>query len=210
MKRSWITKVGACGLVVAMTMSLSVAKVYASPEAYRQSYQLESQKKYGEALKALETITGPDRGTYFYSLRHGWLSYLGGKYQQAIASYKVAIRLRPGAVEPLLGLTLPQMALRAWVDALRTAKAALVIDKKNYTANSRLALCEYNLGRYKASMKRYRKILVLYPGNLTMRLGLGWAQLKAHDREAAGRTFAEVLKRSPNNASAKQGAAASQ
>ncbi len=209
MNRSWMTKVGACGLVVAMTMSLSVAQVYASPEAYRQSYQLESQKKYGEALKALGTITGSERGTYFYSLRLGWLSYLGGKYQQAIASYKVAVRLRPGAVEPLLGLTLPQMALRAWVDASRTAKAAIAIDKKNYTANSRLALCEYNLGRYKASMNRYRKILGLYPGNLTMRLGLGWAQLKAHDQEAAGRTFAEVLRRSPNNASAKQGLAAS-
>jgi tetratricopeptide (TPR) repeat protein len=188
--------------------SLAAAPALASGDAYRRSYTLEAKRKYTAALRALASASGQSKRSYFHKLRLGWLSYLAGKHQQSTAAYKEAARLQPKALEPLLGLMLPQMALRAWLDASRTAKTALFRDEDNYTALSRLALCEYYLGRYASSAKRYRRALKLYPANLTMRVGLGWALLKERKRAAAKRVFGQVLAWSPDNSSAKQGLAA--
>lgn len=203
---SWLT----LSLSVALfgASSLVAAPAAASGDAYVRSYTLEAKRKYAAALRALSTAPAQSKRSYFYKLRRGWLSYLAGKHQQSITAYREASRLAPKAVEPLLGLMLPQMALRAWLDASRTAKAALFRDEDNYTALSRLALCEYYLGRYASSAKRYRRALKLYPGNLTMRVGLGWALLKSRDRAGAKRVFSQVLAWSPANSSAKQGLAA--
>ena len=134
--------------------------------------------------------------------------YCLGKYQDAIDSYGVAVSKQPKSVEPLLGLMLPQMALRLWQDAEKTGTSALAIDPLNYSANSRLAWTLYNLGRYQDAANAYQKMLELYPSDVDMQSGLGWSQYMLGKTDVAAEHFRAVLKRSPSNVSATDGLAA--
>jgi len=175
---------------------------------YQRSYQLEAAGKAPAALKALGRCPAAEQNTYFFQLRLGWLRYLAADHAGAIKAYKRAAALEPRALEPILGLALPQLALRRWKDAAATARAALRKDAKSYLAQSRLAWALFNLGRFAESERVYVRVLELYPADLEMRSGLGWALLKQGKTAAALKTFRAVLAVSPKNRSAHDGAAA--
>lgn len=191
--------------MTALGMLLLSSSAQADPGAHQRSYELEAKKDYAGALQVLEGMSSGAQRSYLHALRRGWLSYLLGRYPQSIAGYKQATRRAAGAVEPLLGLMLPQMAQRAWADAAKTGRKALALDADNYLATSRLALSSYYLGRYAESARLYQRLVQLYPGDVTMRAGLGWALLKQRKRPEAARVFRQVLTLAPKNASAKAG-----
>ncbi len=178
-------------------------------QQYKKSYQLEAAGKAPAALKALQRCPASQKKTYFYQARLGWLHYLAADYPGAITAYKKATSLEPRAIEPVLGIMLPQIALRRWKDVAASARSALRKDAKNFLAQSRLSWALYNLGRFAESARVYRRVLELYPANLEMRSGLGWAQLKQGKAVAAKQTFGSVLAVSPQNRAALDGMAAS-
>lgn len=172
---------------------------------YRASFQHESQGKYAEALADIDGLAREQRSTYVYQLRRGWLLYLLARYWDSIEAYRAAIKLHPKAVEPRLGLMLPEMALLMWMDVLGTGKAALKLDPHNYLVNSRMAWANYNLGRYKQAEALYRKILIAYPSDVEMRVGLGWSLVKQGRYGTALAEFETVLEFAPDHASAQEG-----
>jgi len=176
---------------------------------YRASYQHEAQGKYAEALADIDALTPQQRRTYVYQLRRGWLLYLLARHWDSIEAYRAAIKLHPKAVEPRVGLMLPEMALLMWMDVLETGKAALKLDPHNYLANSRMAWANYSLGRYKQAEALYRRILVAYPADVEMRVGLGWSLVKQGRYGTALAEFEAVLEFAPDNASAQAGRTAS-
>jgi len=178
-------------------------------DAYRASNDLEDAGRYREALQALEDVAPANRGAYVYHLRKGWLTYLAGDYRNSVESYERAISLEPRAVEPRLGLMLPQMALHLWQDTEQTAADALALDPKNYLAGSRRAWALYNLGRYDDAEVAYRRVLELYPGDMDMRSGLAWCLLKQNLGVDAAAQFRIVLQVDPTHATAQEGLAAS-
>lgn len=192
----------------ALGLLLMAGSAQADPNAHQRSYELEAKRDYAGALQVLEGMSSAAKRSYLHALRRGWLSYLLGRYPQSIAAYGQATQRAAGAIEPLLGKMLPQMAQRSWADAAKTARKALALDADNYLATSRLALCSYYLGRYAESARLYQRLVQLYPGDVTMRAGLGWALLKQRKRSEAARVFRQVLSLSPKNASAKAGLAA--
>jgi len=195
---------------IALTLVLAASSVRAAdpPTLFQRSYQLEAQKKHRSALQALMGLSNSHKRTYFYWLRRAWLTYRVADYNDAIASYRRAIALERNAVEPWIGITLPQMASRRFVDAAASARRVLSIEPKSYVAQSRLAYCLYSLGQHKKAERLYAQLLARYPADLTMRTGLGWAQLKQGKRSAARAAFSAVLRVSPKNVSAKAGARA--
>ena len=200
------------------TAAIAALMIFVSPltasagdaQHFQRSYDLEATRKIAGALAALGKVSAKGKRTYVYQLRKGWLLYINGRHPGAIQAYHQAVKLAAGSVEARLGLTLPQMALLRFKDAAATAHSVLKIDADNYLATSRLAYCSYNLGRYAESMRRYQRLIQLYPADVEMRVGLGWAQLKLGKKREAAKTFSAVVAVAPNHAMARQGLAFAQ
>lgn len=165
--------------------------------AWQASTSHETAGRYREALADLDELSQADRTDYVYLLRKGWLLYLSGEHRESIAAYEAAVVKEPKAVEPRLGLLLPQMALRLWVDAEATAREAQELDPGSYLAGSRLAWILFNLGRYPDAEAAYTDVLAHYPSDVEMKAGLAWSLLKQGNKAEAEKLFIEVLTRAP-------------
>lgn len=172
---------------------------------YQRSYDSEALGQYQVALDALAEMPRLEHDTFIYQLRSGWLFYLLGRYESSIESYERAIELAPDAIESRLGLLLPQMALRLWLDAQQTAESILVVDPLNYLARRRLALILFSLGRYDEAEQLYRAVFEQYPSDVEVLSGLAWSLLRQSDEESAAELFGQVLHVSPNQSSAMEG-----
>jgi tetratricopeptide (TPR) repeat protein len=171
-------------------------------QRYAESYALEASGDVAGALRVHEQLRGAG---YVHHLRRGWLLYLSGRHVEAVASYERAVAAEPRAIEPLVGLALPQMALRRWADAEQTTRAALELDPDNYLAASRRALSLYSLGRYADAAVPYQRMLALYPSDVEMRAGLGWCLLRQGKKAEARARFEEVLGIAPAHPAALEG-----
>jgi tetratricopeptide (TPR) repeat protein len=176
-----------------------------SPAAFQRSYQLEAAGDLRAALEALDKVGPAQELQYTLRLRQAWLNYSLGDHRKAIEAYGLASQRAPLAVEPLLGLTLPQIALRLWRDAEQTCRRVLKLDPKNYLGQSRLAWTLYNLGRYQEAEAAYAAVLAGYPADVEMRAGLGWALLKQSKVAQARQEFSFILAIAPTHLSASQG-----
>ncbi len=192
---------------VLILLCASAASADETADAYQISNDLEAAGRYRQALEAMDGVAAADRDEYVYHLRRGWLHYLSGDHRESVASYRQAIAGAPRAVEPHLGLMLPQMALRLWRDAEQTGADALALDPKNYLAGSRRAWALYNLGRFDEAEVAYRRVLELYPSDVDMRGGLGWCLLELGRPVDAATQFRSVLRVAPTDATALQGLA---
>ncbi|MCU0690023.1 MAG: tetratricopeptide repeat protein [Polyangiaceae bacterium] len=176
-------------------------------ELYRSSYALEAKGDAAGSLAKMREVQAQTPNSYFVRARMAWLAYLAGQHQAAVQAYNDAIRLKPAALEPRLGLTLPLLAQGKWRDLDRACRDVLKKDPNNMTARARLAHALYSVGNYPDSATIYRKLIGEYPADLTFQTGLAWDLLKLGRREEARTLFQQVLAVSPDNASAKAGMA---
>lgn len=174
-------------------------------DALIQSYDGEAAGKLKEALAALDQLPPARRDSYLGWARRGWLQYRLGEHAASIVSYRRAIALAPRAIEPRLGVLLPQLALHLWNDAEAMANEVLRVDPANYLATLRLAFVQYNRHRYLESAGLYQKLKDLYPSDTDVRSGLAWALLKAGKPQDAAREFRELIGISPRLATAHEG-----
>lgn len=170
-----------------------------------QSYDLEAAGKLKEALLALDQTPAPRKESYLGWARRGWLQYRLGQHAESVESYRKAIALAPQAVEPRLGIMLPQLALHRWTDAEMIAKEVLKLDPASYLGTLRLAFVYYNQHRYAESAVLYKRLRELYPSDTDVRSGLAWGLLKSGKAQEAAREFQELLLISPRLASAREG-----
>ena len=177
--------------------------------AYQRSYELEAAGNYQGAIDALMRAPSNEQSRYVFQLRLGWLNYLAGRLDRSIQSYRRAVGQAPAAIEPRLGLMLPLMAARRWLEAGRVGREVLDRDPKSYLARSRLAFASYSAGRYDEAASLYASVLADYPADAEMLVGLGWAQLKAGKRTEATRTFRAVVSFAPGHPQAQAGLRAS-
>jgi tetratricopeptide (TPR) repeat protein len=173
--------------------------------ALQTSYEAEAQGDYAAAIKPLESLGASAKANYFTQLRLGWLYYCSKDWPKSITHYTTAVELAPFAIEPLLGLMLPQMAAGKNNDALRAAQTALRLDPNNYTALSRAAWLAYLRQDYRAAAATYRKVAALYPTDTEMLLGLGFSLKFSGNVTEAMQQFRTVLLLSPNNTRARTG-----
>lgn len=196
-------------LISALLFCLSTQTVAGDSvqDLYRQSYALEASYSYESALAQVDRIPAEEADAYLVPLRKGWLLYLLGRYGESVEAYSAAVSANPGAVEARLGLTLPLMALRQWSDAEKACRDVLDKAPGQYLAASRLAYVLYSSGRYGEAEVVYAELVRLYPGDVEMRAGLGWALLKQGKTAGARGHFKWVLHTTPDHASAQEGVA---
>lgn len=193
-------------VVIGMLQSgVSTSAAAQEQDALIQSYDGEAAGKLKEALAALDQLPPARRDSYLGWARRGWLQYRLGEHAPSIISYRRAIALAPRAIEPRLGVLLPQLALHLWNDAEAMANEVLRVDPANYLATLRLAFVYYNRHRYLESAGLYQKLKDLYPSDTDVRSGLAWALLKAGKPQDAAREFRELIGISPRLATAHEG-----
>jgi tetratricopeptide (TPR) repeat protein len=173
--------------------------------AWQASYTAEAAGKLDDALAALDELPGAGRTGYFAQFRRGWLHYLKGSHADSVTAYRSAVSQEPAAVEARVGLQLPLMALAKWQELTQVAQEVLELDPENYLTLQRLALAKFNLQRYPEAEALYRRVLLLYPSDLEMRVGLGWTLLRMGKPSEASAAFTQVLDVTGYHASAMQG-----
>ena len=172
---------------------------------YDASFQAETDGNYPKALNSVLQIIRSDTKNYIATLRAGWLFYMNRQYKSSVNYYKKANRLKPKAIEPLLGMSLPLMALKEWGSAEMITKRVIKKDPWNYPAASRLALIYYYEGKYGDAKNSYQKLLQLYPGNIEMQLGLAWTYVKMGQKNNASTLFNRILTVQSKNVTALAG-----
>jgi tetratricopeptide (TPR) repeat protein len=174
-------------------------------DKYQQSYDSEATGKTADALSALDMLPAPQHDGYVAQLRRGWLLYKLGKSAEAVDAYVAATTLQPRSVEARVGLLLPQMALRRWLDVEVGAREILKLDAGNYLANLRLAFAVYSQGRFGEAAGIYQRLAEAYPSDVDVRAGLGWSLFKMGKGGEAATEFRAVLEIAPRNALALDG-----
>jgi tetratricopeptide (TPR) repeat protein len=180
-----------------------------APDLFQKSYDAEALGKVQDALTALDQLPAPQKDGYVAQLRRGWLEYKLGKNTEAVDAYNKASALQTSSVESRVGALAALMAARRWSEVEAPAKEVLKNDPGNYLANLRLAFAYYNLARYAESAALYKKLADMYPGDVEVRSGLGWALLKGGKAADAMKEFQAILEIAPKNALAREGLSAS-
>jgi len=195
-------------LILLASASMAVpAHAATAAELFRESYQMEAQGKPARALTAMQAAKTQVGASYFVTERIAWLSYLSGRLPESVAAYESAIKMKPNAIEPKVGLTLPLLAQKQWRPLERACGEVLKLDAKNIVARARLAQSHYELGNYPDAAVVYRSLIVDYPSDLNHQTGLGWAVARMGRIAEAKKLFMAVLAVSPDNVYAKQGMA---
>lgn len=195
--------------VIVLLACVAAGSVQASTlaDAMKASYEAEAKGDLKGAIKAL--AIAPAAGSYAAQLRLGWLAYVSKEWNESIDHYNQAVGLAPAAVEPLLGLMLPQQAAGRYNEAIHSALVVIRLDPNNYTAISRMAWLLYLKGDFKNAAAMYRRLVSLYPSDIEMLLGLGFSLKSSGERKESEQCFNTVLLLSPANTRALEGLAQS-
>ncbi|MCB1160279.1 MAG: tetratricopeptide repeat protein [Leptospiraceae bacterium] len=174
-------------------------------EELKKNVKLEYEQKYLEALNGMKQILDSNHLDYFYNLRYAWLSYLNGNLSQSIEYYQKAIVLSPDSIEARIGQLKPLLALGKYKQSEIIAKSVMRKDPKNYTARSIMAYGFYLSGQFAQAEEIYESLLLDYPSDTEMLLGLAWTYVKRGKKQLARNRFLEALKTSPGNLRALEG-----
>lgn len=171
--------------------------------AFAQSYTYESEKKYVDAVKAIESVY--DNQNYEMNLRLGYLHYLNAQYSKSTEYYQKAIDVRPMSIEARLGYALPASALGNWDKVRIKYEEILKIDPENSVVNYRLGLMCYYSADYEKARSYFEKVINHYPFDYDSMLMLAWCNLKLGKISDARLLFQKVLLYSPSDSSATEG-----
>jgi tetratricopeptide (TPR) repeat protein len=190
---------GDAGQALPSPTQAAAARVWAA------SLAAEAAGKLDEALSGLTQLPSPQREGYLASYRRGWLLYRLGRYAEAVGAYNVAIAIEPSGIEARVAMMAPQMALTKWDDLASTAQEVLKRDPENYLALKHLAFAKFSAQRLSEAELLYRHLVQLYPGDVEMRVSLGWTVLRMGKQKEAADLFGQVLEIAPSHVSAAAG-----
>lgn len=193
-------------LTVVLALAISGIMAQNSQEvisAFDESYTLEVDGKYSEAIKELKNIYNP--ASYHINLRLGWLCYLSGQFTESSAYYQKAIELKPYAIEARFGLTYPASSTGNWAQVKEQYIKILEVDPQNTRANYYFGLMHYEVGDFDLAAKHFEKVVNLYPFDMESVRMFAWANFQLGKTREAEVLFKEVLLIDPNNESALEG-----
>jgi Tfp pilus assembly protein PilF len=173
--------------------------------AFEASYEQEKEGNYLQAADALKEVYEED--AYEINLRLGWLYYLGGEMDLSETHYRKAVKLRPYAIEPQLGLAYPLSSQGKWDEIEKMYLKILEMDPQNTLVNYRMGLICYNRGEYEKADRYLEKVLNLYPFDYDTVLLSAWTKLRLQKFREAKILFHKTLMASPGDASALEGLA---
>ncbi len=172
-------------------------------EAFRLSYIKESEGNYKDAVKGLKLVYTPE--SYEINLRLGWLSYLNGTLYESLNYYTQAIKLKPFAIEPKLGITYPESAMGNWDAVISQYKEVLKIAPSNSLVLYNIGLIYYNNAKYDDAEPYFKKLVNLFPFDYDGLLMLAWTNFYQKKFREAKVLFQKALLNTPTSESAAEG-----
>ncbi|MFH1321009.1 MAG: tetratricopeptide repeat protein [Bacteroidota bacterium] len=195
-------------LLIAFVLSINsinlIAQDYSNTiKAFEESYTLENQGKYSQAINKLKDVY--DENSYEINLRLGWLNYQLGLFTESMSNYQKALNLMPYSEEAKFGLILPKSAIGKWQEVITLYNEILVNSPNNTVANYRLGLIYYGQKDYQKAFNYFKKVVSLYPFNYDALIMLAWSNYQLGKLREAKILFNKVLMLSPNDKSALEG-----
>ncbi|HEC85572.1 MAG: hypothetical protein DRR19_17405 [Candidatus Parabeggiatoa sp. nov. 1] len=172
-------------------------------EAYHKAAIHEQIENYSNAIKSILPVLRAYPSGYTVNLRLGWFYYLMGHYANSIAHYNVAIKMAPSAIEPKIGLLLPQLAQERYSEVEQTAYKILKSDFYSYYGNLRLSVALRKLKKTELALKVVNKMLILYPTDVTFLVEMGLLYQQSGEKEKAKAVFKNVIILDAENVTAK-------
>ena len=172
---------------------------YAQEDTWSQSYKLESQKKYNDAVSLIAPIVSKNNKNEFALLRLGWLNYLAGKYNESIKWYQEASDLNAKSIDAKLGLMLPLMAQLRWREATAQAEQVLQVAPWQYYAHVRLMTCEAAQAQWEKLEKHAGSVAQRYPTDADSLVFLARAESKLGKTADAKANYQKVLQMYPDH-----------
>jgi tetratricopeptide (TPR) repeat protein len=190
--------------VLSLHFSYTLAQDFAAWQAsFEESYSLEEEGKYQEAIDALKAEFVEE--SYEFNLRFGWLYYNLGDYPNSKRFYKKAMELMPYSHQAKFGYVLPLAGLGEWAEVMLIYKKMLETDPKNTLVNYRLGAIYYNLKDYQLAHTHLEEVINLYPNDYDSNLLFAWTNYQMGKLKEAKVLFNKVLLIQPGDASAEEG-----
>lgn len=175
--------------------SLSFAAT-AQVDPWSESYRLES---IGKPLDAAAKIENHIRNNEFAQLRHAWLLYLAGRFEEAASGYRRAQQMNPNSLDASLGLTLPLMAQWKWKEAADVARIVQRKSPGNYTAGLRLIVIFEALKQWKNMAEEATRLTEFYPSDATAWVYLARGEAASGNLDKAAEVYRRVLQIIPGH-----------
>jgi tetratricopeptide (TPR) repeat protein len=171
--------------------------------AYHASFEHERAEAYQDAIRALAPVYEAYPNGYTVNLRMGWLFYLNGNFNNAVAHYEVARSAAPFALEPKLGQLLPLLAQGRWPEAESVAYEIVSVDHYNYYGNMRLIVALRMQEKFEPAYQITLKMAGAYPTDLTFLAELALLNDARGNKDEAVRLFTDLLILDPENETAR-------
>jgi len=176
----------------------------AGESVWSRSYALEANGKYEKAAALMVPLINKGSENELVLLRYSWLNYLQGNFNDAIYSYKLALKRNQRSFDARLGIALPLMAQQRWNEASRYLKQVLAQSPYNYTAHTRLMVCEEGLRKWETLAKHSLTLSAYYPSDATTLVYLARAYAWQGKHQLAKNTYQRVLVRIPGHIEAER------
>lgn len=185
-------------LITLFTFSFSIGNAQDEiRQAFSDSYQFESEEKYGAAISSLETVY--ETSNYIMNFRLGWLYYSKGDLLKSQSYYNNAITINPKSIEARFGYIYPTAALENWDDVINIYLEIITQAPSNTTALYRLGSI-YNSRNQHAEASIYlAKVLELYPFDYDTNILMGQIELKQGNIQNAKKCFEAAMYYYPNS-----------
>jgi len=129
------------------------------------------------------------------------LLQLEGKHQEAIESFKQAIRINPDHANAHYNLGTAYDELGKYEDAIVSYKQALMINPDDASTHYNLGLAYYNLGKYEEAIESYKQAIRIDPDYADAHNNLGFAYQKSGKYQEEIESYKQALKIDPDDAS---------
>lgn len=179
-----------------LTVVLSCLPLFAYADIWSESYRLEALARYDEAAAQIESQV---RNSEYAQIRHAWLRYLQGRFDESILGYKRAQTMNPRSIDAALGVTLPLMAQWKWQEAADAARAVLIKAPGNYLAAVRLLVADEALKQWRVMADDAAQLAVRYPSDATAWVYVARAEAWQKNVDRAREAYQRVLQIIPGH-----------
>jgi tetratricopeptide (TPR) repeat protein len=128
----------------------------------------------------------------------GRLLLRAGRFDEAIAQYRAAVRVDPGDVETLVSLGNAQFGLGRQDEAVESYSAALKINKDSPEAHANLGVIRGKQGRVDEAIQHNRRAVELNPNLVKVRVSLAAALAAKGEFAEAVQQYDAALKLNPD------------
>lgn len=174
-------------------------------QLWQESATAETNGDSAAAIEKLNAFAKSGGDPFLVSLRSGWLNYSAKNYDESATHYIAAMKLRPTALSPRVGLLKVAQGKAESALILRAADGVLKVDPNNYSALMAMAWEIYQKKDYRRAKAIYQHALDLYPEDQDALSGVAWCYFYTGMKRDARDGFLKLMSLNPDYPHVREG-----